>query len=116
MNSLQHETIGSNAAPVVVLFGGDRDRRNEVINLLKRLGDITVYGTLSEAEGLATLEELGTQVSLVLIGGRYTPEQRLRIQAWLAEHLPQAKLTQPGYDYAYSNEAILADVKSKLFP
>ena len=114
MSSLKQEVIGSSAAPVMVLFGGSPDRRHEVIELLKTLGDITVYGTLSEAEGLAKLEELGDRVNVVLIGGRYTSEQRQQIQTWVAKHIPLAKITQPGHDYPYSNEAIIADVKSKL--
>ena len=111
---LYQEWIGSATAPVVVLFGGDPQRCHEVIEQLKRLGDITVYGTLSESDGLAKLEELGDRVNLVLIGGRYTPEQRQRIQTWVSTHMSQAQITQPGYDYPYSNDAIVADVVQKL--
>ncbi|MBE9138658.1 hypothetical protein IQ254_15900 [Nodosilinea sp. LEGE 07088] len=81
MVSLKQSVIGSDNAPVIILFGGNPERRHEVIELLEHIGDVTVYGTLSEAEGLAKLEELGEAVNLVLIGGRYTPEQRSRIQA-----------------------------------
>ncbi|MEM8810055.1 MAG: hypothetical protein AAGF01_28895 [Cyanobacteria bacterium P01_G01_bin.38] len=114
MNALLDESLGSPGAPIVVLFGGNPQRRHEVIEQLQYLGDITIYGTLSEAEGIAKLEELGDRVDLVLIGGRYTSEQRQRIQAWIAKHLPQTKITQPGHDYPYSNEAIVADVAKQL--
>jgi hypothetical protein len=114
MNELLYESLGSAAAPTVVLFGGSSQRRHEVIEHLQRLGDINIYGTLSEADGMAKLEELGDRVDLVLIGGRYTPEQRQRIQTWMSEHLPQAQLSQPGHAYPYSNEAIVADVARQL--
>lgn len=113
MSKLLDESLGSATAPIVLLFGGNPERRHEVIEQLQRLGDITVYGTLSEAEGMTKLAALGG-VDLVLIGGRYTLEQRQRIQAWLIEHCPQAKITQPGHDYPYSNEAIVADVAKQL--
>lgn len=114
MNVLLHESLGSAEAPTVVLFGGSPQRRHEVIKQLQSLGDITIYGTLSEAEGMAKLEELGDRINLVLIGGRYNSEQRQRIQAWISAHLPQAKISQPGHDYPYSNAAIVADAKQKL--
>ena len=114
MRSLKQEIIGSPTAPVVVLFGGHPERRHEVIELLENLGDVTIYGTLSEDEGLEKLWELGNIVNLVLIGGRYTKKQRQRIQAWISKHNSIAKITQPGQDYPYSNEAILADSKVKL--
>lgn len=114
MNGLLYESLGPAAAPTVVLFGGSPQRRHEVIEQLQSLGNITLYGTLSEAEGIAKLEELGDRVDLVLIGGRYTLEQRQRIQAWMTEHLPQAKLSQPGHAYPYSNAAIVADVAKQL--
>lgn len=114
MNSLQQDWIGSASAPTIVLFGGNPQRRHDVIELLKGLGDINTYGTLNEEEGMAKLKELGDRVTLVLIGGQYTTEQRQRIQTWVSAHLPQAQITQPGHDYPYSNAAIVADVKQKL--
>lgn len=114
MNVLLHESLGSAEAPTVVLFGGSPQRRHEVIKQLQSLGDINIYGTLSEAEGMAKLEEIGDYVDLVLIGSRYTSEQRQRIQTWMSERLPRAKLSQPGLTYPYSNEAIVADVAKQL--
>lgn len=113
-NDLKSEIIGSTNAPVVVLFGGSPIRRQEVVELLGSIGDITVYGTLGEEEGMAKIEALNRKVDLVLIGGRYTPEQRTRIKKWIATNMLQTKVTQPGYDYPYSNESILNDVKLKL--
>ena len=111
---LTFEYISNNAdAPVIVLFGGNPFRRDEVINHLKQLGDITIYGTLSEEEGLAKIKSL-THVSLVLIGGRYFEEQRIRIRKFVKEELPNTKITEPGIDYPYENEAIIKDIKSKL--
>ena len=105
---------GSPQAPVVVLFGGSPYRRDEVIKLLTQIGDVTVYGTLSEEEGIAKIEELDRKVDLVLIGGRYSDEQRKRIQTWLMEKAPGVVLTQPGVEYSYSNENIQRDIKQKL--
>ena len=79
---------------------------DKVIRELSSLGDVTIYGTLREEEGLAKIEELNGKVDLVVIGGAYTDEQRKRIKAWLAQKYPQIKLTQPGSDYPFSNDAI----------
>lgn len=111
---LESESISKNKnAPVIVLFGGNPLRRDEVINHLKQLGDITIYGTLSEEEGLAKITSL-PKVDLVLIGGRYTQEQRIRIRKFVAEHLPQSKISEPGVDYPYENAAINSDIHLKL--
>lgn len=101
---------------VVVLFGGSSYRRTEVIHLLSTtIKHITVYGTLSEEEGMAKIEELGfDKVHLVLIGGRYTVEQRIRIKNWLIENGPHIEITEPGIDYPYSNRAIVQAVRSYL--
>jgi len=112
-STLTEAVIGSPSAPVVVLFGGNPYRRHEVVNQLATLGDITVYGTLSEAEGFERLKAQNGRVSLVLIGGRYDADQRARIKAWVAAHLPGVPVSQPGYDYPYANEAILADIRRK---
>lgn len=113
-NDIVSEVVGTSSAPVVVLFGGNPYRRDEVVRLLSELGDITVYGTLGEEEGMAKIEELDRKVDLVLIGGRYTKEQRTRIKKWVSENLTGVEVTQPGYDYPYSNPSIFADVKAKL--
>jgi len=111
---LVEKTEGSPQAPVVVLFGGSPYRRHEVIKQIAQLGDVTVYGTLSEQEGIAKIEELDRKVDIVLIGGRYDTDQRQRIKHWLEKNLPKANLSQPGVDFPYSDEAIVNDIKSKL--
>ena len=111
---LLSEIISSNPqAPVLVIFGGNPHRRHEVLTMLKPLGDITMYGTLSEAEGLMKLQAL-PRVDLVLIGGRYDASQRKRIKSFVEKELPNTRVTQPGYDYPYENEVIQRDIKTKL--
>ncbi len=103
----------NNAAPVIVIFGGNPIRRDEVINQLKQLGDITIYGTLSEEEGIEKISSL-PKVDLLIIGGRYTTEQRIRIRKYVAEHLPHTKMSEPGIDYPYDTKAINNDIRLKL--
>jgi hypothetical protein len=111
---LVSESVSKNKnAPVIVLFGGNPYRRDEVIKLVQSIGDITIYGTLSEEEGFAKIKALA-HVSLVLIGGRYFEEQRIRIRKLVKEELPHTKITEPGVEYPYENEAIVRDIKSKL--
>lgn len=113
-NELLSEYISPDANPkFVVLFGGNPNRRDEVIRLLKPLKTVTIYGALSEEDGMRKISDL-EKVDLVLIGGRYSDEQRIRIRSMVKTNLPTAKITEPGYDYPYSNEEILNDVKSKL--
>ena len=112
--SLIEEIEGSNHAPVLVLFGGSPYRRDEVIKLISKLGDVTVYGTIGEEKGIAKIEELNYSVDIVLIGGRYSTEQRKRIKTWVDENVPGAKISEPGVEYPYSNETILADIKQKI--
>lgn len=100
-------------AKTIVLFGGNEQRRDQVVRLLMELPATSIYGTLSEEEGMQKLAQL-KNTDLVLIGGRYTNEQRLRIRALVKENYPATKITEPGYDYPYSNKDILADVKLKL--
>ncbi|OYU94082.1 MAG: hypothetical protein CFE21_17945 [Bacteroidetes bacterium B1(2017)] len=101
------------AAPVIVLFGCNPFRREEVINHLKQIGDITIYGTLSEEEGMEKITSL-PKVDIVLIGGRYSDEQRIRIRKFVAEHLPNTKISEPGVKYPYEKEAINNDIHLKL--
>jgi hypothetical protein len=101
---------------IIVLFGGSPYRRDEVVRFLGERLDVTVIGTLSEEEGLATLERLGTQVSVVLIGGRYAPEQRARIREHVARTLPGVTVSEPGFAFPYENEAIVADLSKRLSP
>jgi hypothetical protein len=114
METLVKQVIDSNPnAPMMVIFGGSPNRMNEVISLIKQVGGITVYGAFSEEEGLALLNT-HPNLQLVLIGGRYTNEQRIRIRNYVATHLPNTKLTEPGHDYPYDNTFILKDIKEKL--
>jgi hypothetical protein len=111
---LTSEYISTNAgAPVIILFGGNPFRRDEVINHLKHLGDLSIYGTLSEEEGMEKIRSL-PKVDLVLIGGRYSDEQRMRIRKFVTAHLPQTKMSEPGVDYPYETEAINDDIRLKL--
>ena len=58
-NELLTEYITPDAnAKVVVLFGGNPNRRDEVIRLLMALKTISIYGTLSEEEGMKKISEL----------------------------------------------------------
>jgi hypothetical protein len=108
------EVVSSKSdAPIVLLFGGNPYRRDEVIRLVQSIGEITAYGVLSEQEGMEKIQIL-PKVDLVLIGGRYSQEQRNRIRAYAKQHMPNAKITEPGFDYPYENEAIKADIKIKL--
>jgi hypothetical protein len=113
-NMLLTESITkSENAPVVVLFGGNPFRRDEVVKLVQSIGEINIYGALSEEEGLAKIKSL-SRVDLVLIGGRYSTEQRKRIRKFVYEELPTTKITEPGFEYPYENEAIKNDIKLKL--
>ncbi len=114
METLVREVIDSNpSAPTMVIFGGNPLRMNEVVSLIKQLGGITAYGAFSEEEGMELLNAY-PNLQLVLIGGRYTNEQRVRIRNYVASYIPNAKLTEPGYDYPYENTRILNDIKEKL--
>ena len=115
MNTLiDHIAPRSTTAPVMVLFGGDPHRRDEVLRHLSTLGDLGAYGALSEEEGYALLEQHTDRVKLVLIGGRYTAEQRVRIKAWCRERFPSMAFTEPGVDHAYDHELTKAAVKRIL--
>lgn len=113
--TLIREHISPNTdAPVMVIFGGNPHRMNEVVSMLKITFDnLTIIGNFSEEEGIEKLKQL-KKVDLVLIGGRYSEEQRIRIRAFVKQHIPAAQTTEPGYDYAYDNAEILKDIRTKL--
>ena len=113
--TLIREYIASETnAPVMVIFGGNPERMNEVVSLIRdSFKTLTAIGNFSEIEGLKKLSTL-KKVDLVLIGGRYTEEQRIRIRTYLTEHFPGVATTEPGYQYPYDNAEIMADIKSKL--
>ncbi len=101
-------------APVIVLFGGNPDRMNEVVTIIRdSLKRVTAVGNFSEEEGLTRLDNI-KKVDLVLIGGRYTDAQRIRIRNYLKQHFPAVATTEPGYQYPYDNSEILRDIKKKL--
>jgi hypothetical protein len=101
-------------APVMVLFGGNPNRMNEVVTMIRdSLKTITAIGTFSEEEGLQKLSTL-KKVDLVLIGGRYSKEQRIRIRNYVKEHFLGVSITEPGHQYPYDNVEILKDIKLKL--
>ncbi|WP_350286939.1 hypothetical protein [uncultured Croceitalea sp.] len=98
-------------APVIVLFGGSPIRRHDVIKIVSCIGDVTIYGTLSEAEGINKLRTL-SKIDIVLIGGAYNNEQRKRIRAYVAHNLPNVKITEPGVHYPYSDYNIQENIKT----
>ena len=101
-------------APVMVLFGGNPERMNEVVSMIRdSLKTVTAIGNFSEEEGLKKLSTL-KKVDLVLIGGRYSEGERMRIRNYLKEHFPGVATTEPGYQYPYDNAEILKDIRSKL--
>jgi hypothetical protein len=98
---------------VMVVFGGNPQRRHEVLQMMAQIKGLSSYGTLSEEEGMHLLRTL-THVDLVLIGGRYDDAQRSRIRAYVKSNIPGTPITEPGYDYPYDNAAIEAAVRGKL--
>ncbi len=100
-------------ALVMVLFGGNPNRMNEVVTLIKNVGSISAIGSFSEEEGMELLKSL-PKIDLVLIGGRYTDEQRNRIRAYVKQQLPNTQITEPGFQYPYENSEIIKDIRKKL--
>lgn len=114
METLVKQVVDNNpAAPVMIIFGGNPYRMNEVITMLKLTGGITAYGAFSTAEGLALLQNT-PQAALVVIGGRYSMAEREEIRNYIATNRPMVKITEPGHDYPYDNAFILQDIKQKL--
>ncbi len=113
-NLIDHIEPRSATAPVMVIFGGNPHRRDEVLRHLATLGDLGAYGALSEEEGYELLLKHKDRVKLVLIGGRYSTEQRVRIKSWCRERFPMIHFTEPGVDYAYDNELTKGAVKRIL--
>lgn len=103
-------SVNTNAKKIVI-FGGSPYRRHEIVELLSPIANLSIYATLSEEEGIAKIKELGT-VDIVLIGGRYTNGQRIRIKQFVQENSPNSSITEPGYSYAYSNTLIFKNIQS----
>jgi hypothetical protein len=97
-------------AKKIVIFGGSPQRRHEIVTLLLPIENLSIYATLSEAEGMKKMEELGN-VDIILIGGRYSDEERNRIRKYVHQNLPNANITEPGLHYAYSNDLIFEKIK-----
>ncbi len=100
-------------APSLVVFGRTAGRMDEVIRLLRDMGGVSAYGTLTEAEALqriATVPRLGA----VLLGGAVEEAARRRIRDELARHHPGVLTSEPGQQYPYSDENIVADIRAKL--
>ncbi len=110
---LIEQITGTKDAPTVLLFGGSPLRRLEILKLITTLGNISIIGTLSEEEGIETLKDT-QKIDLVLIGGAYTQEQRIRIKSFLADHDRYIKITEPGVEYTYSNQNIKEAIIDKL--
>jgi hypothetical protein len=113
-NELLTEYISNDPnANTILLFGGNVERRQEIISLLQTMQNLSIYGALSEEEGIEHLQAL-PKVDVVLIGGRYSEEQRIRIRSFIHKNYPSIKITEPGYHYPYSNEAIFENVEILL--
>lgn len=111
MKLLEKHESNASPAKTLVLFGGSAYRRDEVIRSLMQIPELTIFGALSEEEGMALLATL-KQVDLILIGGRYTKRQRTRIKAFVQANYPEIKITEPGIDYPYGNASIFNAVQS----
>jgi len=100
-------------APVMVVFGGNPEMRHRVVTMLEEFNKVTVYATLSEEEGLSKLKSLPS-VNFVLIGGRYSESQRIRIRNFVKENMPQTHISEPGIHYPYGDEGVKNDLIRKL--
>ncbi len=111
---LLKETVSPDPrAPSVVVFGKTAGRMDEVIRLLRAIGGVSAHGAFTEAEALqriATAPRLGA----VLLGGAIEEDSRRRIRAELARNHPGVLTSEPGQQYPYSDENIVADVRVKL--
>lgn len=95
---------------MLVLFGGNPVRRDEVIRNLSMIPNLSIMGTLSEQEGLEAIETL-PKVDIVLIGGRYSIEQRIRIKSFIHQNYPHIQIEEPGIDYPYDEQLIHRNIQ-----
>jgi hypothetical protein len=100
-------------AKTLLLFGGNAERRHEIISLLQPLTNLSVFGVLSEVEGIEKMKTLA-KVDFLLIGGRYNEEERVRIRSFIHTNYPGVQITEPGYHYAYSNQAIFNNIQKMV--
>lgn len=99
----------------LLLFGGNAQRREQVIRLLSSIQNLEVTGALSEEEGIALLAS-GKKFDFVMIGGRYTSIQRQRIKEWIRANKPHITVTEPGIDYPYEDGLIYEKVEGMVEP
>ena len=100
-------------APSVVVLGKTAGRMDEVIRLLRDMGGVSAYGTFTEEEAfqcIATVPRLGA----VLLGGAIEEDSRCRIRDELAQNYPGVFTCEPGKQFLYSDENIVADIRVKL--
>lgn len=95
----------------MLIFGGNPSRMYNVKTYLSQIENLNITGVFSEEEGLDVLQRKeNNSFDLILIGGRYTNEQRERILSSANNIL----ITQPGIDYPYSDENIYLHVERLL--
>ena len=100
-------------APSVVVLGKTAARMDEVIRLIRDMGGVSAYGTFSEEEAfqrIATVPRLG----VVLLGGAIEEDSRCRVRDELARSHPGVLTCEPGQQFPYSDENIVADIRLKL--
>jgi hypothetical protein len=100
-------------APSVVVFGKTAGRMDEVIRLLRDMGGVSAYGTFTEAEALQCIAMV-PRLRVVLIGGAIEESSRRLIRDELLQNHPGALTSEPGQQYPYSDENIVADIQAKL--
>lgn len=93
----------------LLIFGGSPNRMEEVKLFLSQLEGLEIIGAFSEEEGMQIFKTTA-DINMVLIGGRYTEAQRIRIKKLIGN----IKITEPGIAYPYSNENIFLHVKNLL--
>lgn len=98
-------------APILVIYGSNMYTRDAVLNQLKSIGDITVWGTLNEEEGNKKVLSL-PRINLVLIGRAYGMEQRDRIRKFINLHLPNTAIIEAG---VYNEQDIISRINQILF-
>lgn len=100
-------------AKVIVIFGSNPYMRDQVVRSLSTLGNVSVYGTLSEKEGMEKVSSLH-KVDLLLIGRAYTQEQRIRIKSLVKSNLPNTKVAEPGIDFSVENYGVEGNIRRLL--
>lgn len=100
-------------APSVVVYGKTAGRMDEVIRLLRDMGGVSAYGAFTEAEALQRIATV-PRLRAVLMGGAVEEASRRRIRDELARNHPGVPTSEPGQQYPYSDENIVADVRAKL--